>query len=55
MSGAPISAALEANYAKELSRYEMGRLFQRNYAAGLEQEGVASPLAAHLVVDGIFS
>ena len=58
LAGAPISAQFAKNYAEVLKKYpgiEIVGHFNGNYAAGPEQEGVASLLAAHPQVDGIFS
>jgi ribose transport system substrate-binding protein len=58
LAGAPISEQFAKNYADVLKKYpgiEVEGYFNGNYAAGPEQEGVASLLAAHPQVDGIFS
>ena len=58
LAGAPISELFEKNYSAVLKKYpgiEIVGYFNGNYAAGPEQEGVASLLAAHPEVDGIFS
>ncbi|RUW95622.1 ABC transporter permease [Mesorhizobium sp. M8A.F.Ca.ET.023.01.1.1] len=58
LAGAPISEQFEKNFGAVLKKYpgiEIVGYFNGNYAAGPEQEGVASLLAAHPEVDGIFS
>ncbi len=58
LAGAPISEQFEKNFSAILKNYpdiEIVGYFNGNYAAGPEQEGVASLLAAHPQVDGIFS
>jgi ribose transport system substrate-binding protein len=58
LAGAPASAQLQEGWEKVLAKYpgiEIVGYFNGNYAVGPEQEGVASLLAAHPQVDGIFS
>ncbi len=58
LAGAPISARLEKGFEDVLKAYpdiHVIGYFNGNYALGPEQAGVASLLAAHPKVDGIFS
>src|SRR4051794_31421220 len=58
LPGTPISELFVKNFSAVLEKYpgiEIVGYFNGNYAAGPEQEGVASLLAAHPEVDGIFT
>jgi ribose transport system substrate-binding protein len=58
LAGAPISERFVNNFTNILSKYpgiEIVGYFNGNYALGPEQAGVASLLAAHPQVDGIFT
>lgn len=58
LAGAPISERLVKGFEDVLKKFpgiEVVGYYNGNYALGPEQEGVASLLAAHPEVDGIFS
>lgn len=57
LAGAPISAQLQGGFEEIMKKYpgiEVVGYFNGDYALGPEQAGVASLLAAHPQVDGIF-